>query len=106
MHEKIDKRSALESFKVAPVDTKWIDTNKPFEEEPMQIRSRLVEREFESKTRPDLHAGTAPMEERKAILSVTANHKEKFSIMHIDVFHAYFWARSSDLFWRCCQKKT
>ena len=60
----------------------------------MQIRSRLVEREFESKTRPDLHAGTAPVQARKAILSVTANHKEKFSIMHIDVFHAYFWAKA------------
>ena len=27
VHEKIDERSAVESFKVAPVDIKWLDAS-------------------------------------------------------------------------------
>ena len=34
--------------------TKWIDTDKEFEGEPMQIRSRKCAREFKSDYRPDL----------------------------------------------------
>ena len=98
VYEKIDERSAVESFKVGLVDTKWLDTNKPYEEEPMQIRSRVVAREFESGRRPDLHAGTPPMEARKAILSFAADHEEQLAIMRIDVSRAYFRARAQRSF--------
>ena len=65
----------------SPVDTKWVDTDKAFEVEPMQIRSRMCAREFKSDDRPDLYAGTPPLEALKAITSIAANHKEKFSII-------------------------
>ena len=38
VYEEVDEREAIAHYQVTPVDTKWIDTNKAFEEEPMQIR--------------------------------------------------------------------
>ena len=67
----------LHVYQVTPVDTKWIDTNKTFEEERMQIRSRIVAKE----DRPDLHAETPPVEAFRAFMSIAANHKQTFSIM-------------------------
>ena len=60
----------------------------------MQIRSRFYAREFKNDDRPDLYAGTPPLEALKAIISIAASHKEKFSIMHIDVSSAYFHAKA------------
>ena len=60
----------------------------------MQIRSRMCAREFKSDDRPDLYAGTLPLEALKAIISIAANHKETFSIMHIDVSRANFHAKA------------
>ena len=37
------------------------------------------------------------MEALKAIISIAANHKETFSIMHIDVSRAYFHAKAQRL---------
>ena len=54
----------------------------------MQIRSRMCAREFKSDDRPDLYAGTPSLEALKALISISANHKETFSIMHIDVSRA------------------
>ena len=73
---------------------KWVDTDKAFEVEPMQIRSRMCAREFKSDDRPDLFAGTPPLEAKKAITSIAANNKETFSIVHIDVSRAYFHAKA------------
>ena len=66
-----------------PVDTKWVDTDAAFEEEPMHIRSRIVAREFNSGGRPDLYAGAPPLEALKAIISIVASHE--FSLIHVDV---------------------
>ena len=41
VYEKVDEREATAQYQVTPVDTMWIDTNKPFEGEPVQIRSRM-----------------------------------------------------------------
>ena len=60
----------------------------------MQIRSRICAREFKSDDRPDLYAGTPPLEALKAIISIAANHRGTFSIMHIDVSRAYFHAKA------------
>ena len=60
----------------------------------MQIRSRMCAREFKSDDWPDLYAGTPLLEALKAIISIAANHKETFSIMHIDVSRAYFHAKA------------
>ena len=70
-------RTAVAQYSVTPVDTKWVDTDKAFEDEPMQIRSRIVAREFGSGDRPDLYAGTLPLEALKAIISVAASHSPK-----------------------------
>ena len=94
VYEKVDEKEAVKKYKVTPIDTKWIDTDKAFEGEPMQIRSRMCAREFKNDDRPDLYAGTPPLEALKAIISIAANHKETFSIMHIDVSRAYFHAKA------------
>ena len=94
MCEKVDEKEAVAKYGITPVDTKWVDTNKAFEGEPVQIRSRMCAREFKSDDRPDLYAGTPPLEALKARISIAANHKETFSIMHIDVSHAYFRAKA------------
>ena len=94
VYEKVDEKEAVEKYGVTPIDTKWVDTDKAFEGEPMQIRSRICAREFKSDDRPDLYAGTPPLEALKAIISIAANHKETFSIMHIDVSRAYFHAKA------------
>ena len=94
MYEKVDEKEAVATYTITPVDTKWIDTDKAFEGEPMQIRSRLCAREFKSDDRPDLYAGTPPLEALRAKISIAANNKDTFSIMHIDVSRAYFHAKA------------
>ena len=91
--EKVDERAAVAKYNVKPIDTQWIDTDKAFEGEPMQIRSRIVAREFESGDRPDLYAGTHPQEALKAIISIAASHSPEFSLMHVDVSRVYFHAK-------------
>ena len=65
--------------------------------EPMQIRSRIVARDFKSDDRPDLFAGTAPLDALKSIISIAAIHKETFSTLYIDVSRAYFHAEAQRL---------
>ena len=59
------------------MDTKWVDTDKAVEQEPKQIRSRMCAREFKSDDRPDLYAGTPPLEALKAIISIFFNHAHR-----------------------------
>ena len=61
----------------------------------MQIRSRSVVREFKSGDRPDLYAGTTPLEALNAIISIAAS--PEFSLMHVDVSRAYFHAKTQRL---------
>ena len=57
VYEKVDEKEAVAKYGITPVDTKWVDTDKAFEGEPMQqIRSRMCAREFKSDDRPDLCA--------------------------------------------------
>ena len=49
--------------------------------------------EFKSGDRPDLYAATPPLEALKAIMSIAAGHSAEFSLMHVDVSHAYFHAK-------------
>ena len=78
VYEKIDDNEAVAKYGITPVDTKWVDTDTAFEGEPMQIRSRMCAREFKSEDRPDLCAGTPPLEALKAIITIATNHKETF----------------------------
>ena len=63
-------------------------------EEPIQIRSRIVAREFKSGDKPHLYARTLPPEALKAIISTAASHRPEFSLMHVDVSRAYFHAKA------------
>ena len=56
-----------------------------FEGERIQDKSRIVAREFKGEDRPDLHAGTLPLEGLTARLSLAANQWRTVGIMHIDV---------------------
>ena len=94
VYEKVDEKEAVAKYGITLVDTKWIDTDKAFEGEPMQIRSRMCAREFKSDDRPDLYAGTPPLEAFEAKISVAGNNKNTISIMHIDVSRAYFHAKA------------
>ena len=63
-------------------------------ESPCRSDKIVCAREFKSDGRPDLYAGTPPLEALKAIISIAANNRETFSIMHIDVSRAYFDAKA------------
>ena len=83
--EKIVEREAIAKFLVTPVDAKWIDTKKAFEEEPMQIRSLIVV-DFQSGARPGLYAGTLPLEALKAE-RITSKHSQSCtSTCHMRMF--------------------
>ena len=55
----------------------------------MQIRSRIVVREFKSGDRR-----TPSLEALNAIISIAAGHSPEFSLMHVDVSRAYFHAKA------------
>ena len=87
------------AYRLTRNHTKRIDTDKAFEGEPLQIRPRIVAREFKSDDGPDLYAGTPPLEALKSTISIAASHKETFSIMHIDVPSAYFHGKAQRPVW-------
>ena len=60
----------------------------------MQIRSRMCAREIKSDDRPRPVCRDFSVGGVETILSIAANHKETFSIMHIDVSRAYFHAKA------------
>ena len=45
VYDKVDEKEAVTKYGITPVDTKWVDTDKAFEGEPMQIKSRMCVRE-------------------------------------------------------------
>ena len=95
MYEEVEEREAIAQYQITPVDTKWIDTNKAFEEESHANQiTTCCKREMKSEDRPDLYAGSSPLESLKSKISIAANHKHTFSIIHIDVSRAYFGAEA------------
>ena len=87
-----------------------IDTNKAFEESSCKssdhelLQESPKARESKSGDRPDLYGGTLPWEALKAFTQNAANHKDTFSIMHIDV-HT-FMQKLRDLYWYDYQWRT
>ena len=59
----------------------------------MHVRSRNVAREIKSGDRPNLYAGTVPLDGMKATLSIAANHGQTLEVTHIDVLCASFFAQ-------------
>ena len=75
-----------------PVKTGWTDTNKGTDVEP-NVRSRWVAKEFNTGPRPDLFAGTAPLEGVKLVLSQAASERDgDVCVGIVDVRRAYFYA--------------
>ena len=97
VYDKVGEHAAVAKYDVTPIDTKWVDIDETFEGEPMQIRSRIVAREFHSEDRPDLYGGTSSLEALKAIISIVESHSPEFSLMHVDVSRAYFHAKAQRL---------
>ena len=42
VYEKVDEKEAVEKYGITPVDTKWVDTDKAFEEEPLRESSKVM----------------------------------------------------------------
>ena len=42
VHEKVDEREAIAQYQLTPIDTKWIDTDKAFEESPCKSDQELL----------------------------------------------------------------
>ena len=79
VNERVDERETIAKNQVTPDDTKWIDTNKAFEEEPMQIKSRIAAREFKVEIDQICLWRLFPLEALKAIISFAAKSKSKHS---------------------------
>ena len=94
LFEKVYEKEMVTKYGITPVDTKWVDTDKAFEGESIQIRSRMCAKEFKSDDRPNLYAETPPLETLKTKMSSEAIHKGTFSIMHIDVSRVNFHAKT------------
>ena len=65
-YEKVDEREAIAQCHFTPVDTKWVDTDESFEGESCKSDHELLQG-FKSDDRPDLCAGTPPLEALRAI---------------------------------------
>ena len=94
MYVKVDERAAVAKYKVTLIDTKWVDTDKAFEGEPLQIRSRIVATEFKRGTGQTCMRETPPLEALKAIISIAASHSPEFSLLHVHVSRAHFHAKA------------
>ena len=75
-------------------DRRWIDTNKG-DEEKKEYRSRLVAKEFKDSDRPELFAGTPPLEGLKLIAGEMARSNGKKCVMTNDVSRAFFHAKTT-----------
>ena len=62
-------------------------------------------REFKSDDRPDLNAGTPPLEALKTIISIAANHTKTFSIMHIDLRKGFEFQECHTVMTSCSQDR-
>ena len=97
VYEKVDYRAAVAKYNVTPVDTKWVDIDKAFEE-PMQIRSRLVAKECKKRRQARLVCRNSPAGSSDSqIIPIAASDSPEISLMHVDVSRAYFHAKAQML---------
>ena len=60
----------------------------------MQIRFSSRRKRIQIRRQARLVCGDFPLEALNAIISIAANHKQTYSIRHIDVSRAYFHAKA------------
>ena len=90
--EKSTREECVARTRKSPITTRWIDTNKGTEENPM-VRSRLVARDFKKKgevERYDLFAAMPPLEAKRMLfqMAVRKNReypREKYKLLFLDV---------------------
>ena len=76
----------------APIDTRWVETNKGDDENP-DVRCRWVAKEFNRNDGQDgLFAATPQLQVMKLLLSTLASGSKGERIMIADVKRAYFYA--------------
>ena len=75
-----------------PVGVRWRDINKG-DRYNVNVRSRLVAKEFNNKKCDDLFAGTPPVEAMRAIISMAASGATPKTLMTVDVSRAYMYAK-------------
>ena len=89
-----------------PIETRWVDTNKTKGEVEAKYRSRLVAREFKTDERPELFAGTPPLDMKvrvgqvaraqgdksrwcKEYFGEASRKQQRVILVHSDVSRAY-----------------
>ena len=92
---KVDEREATAPYQATAFDTKWIDTDTALEVLPTQIR--LLQVSSKVTTGQICTQKLLRWKRLEAIILIAASHKETFSIMHIDVSRAYFYAKAQRL---------
>ena len=75
-----------------PIGVRWRDINKG-DRYNVNIRSRLVAKEFNNRKCDDLFAGTPPVEAMRAIISMAASGTTHKTLMTVDVSRAYMYAK-------------
>ena len=75
-----------------PIGVRWRDINKG-DRYNVNVRSRLVAKEFNNKKCDDLFAGTPPVEAMKTIIQMAASGTTPKTMMTVDVSRAYVYAK-------------
>ena len=75
-----------------PIGVRWRDINNG-DRYNVNVRSRLVAKEFNNKKCDDLFAGTPPLEAMRAIISMAASGATPKTLMTVDVSRAYMYAK-------------
>ena len=90
------RKKLLRNMELLQWTRSGVDTDIAFEGEPVQFRSRMCAREFKSDDRPDLYAGTPPLEGPESNNIDSEPHGNVFNHAHIDVSRAYFHAKAPE----------
>ena len=97
VYKKVKKSSVPEGTKI--IQVRWIDINKGDETNP-NIRCRLVAKDFNTEEKPELFAGTPPLEALRIICSEASTVGEKENVIMVnDVRRAFFYARALRSVW-------
>ena len=85
-----------------PIGVRWRDINKG-DRYNVNVRSRLVAKEFNNKKCDDLIAGTPPVEAMRAIISMAASGTTPKTLTTVDVSRAYMYAKCrSEMYVEMC----
>ena len=95
VYEKVDIAESWKETGRAPIAVRWIDINKGDSASP-NYRSRLVAKEFNTGSCPELYAATPPSECLRLMLSrLASTRKQGTGLMYADVSRAYFYAKAA-----------